>query len=110
MKVYKFGGASVKDADGVRNLKRVLDITGDKALLIVVSAMGKMTNHLEKVVSAYLSQDDALESLLIDFESYHLQILNDLFPNASHPVYSSVKDRIQRLRNFLDANRSRKHV
>ena len=55
MKIFKFGGASVKDANGIRNLAAVLEITGEKKLLVIVSAMGKMTNGLEVVVSNYFS-------------------------------------------------------
>ena len=54
MKVFKFGGASVKDADGIRNILSVLKHTGFNNTLIVVSAMGKTTNALEKVVQSYL--------------------------------------------------------
>lgn len=110
MKVYKFGGASVKDAEGVRNLKRVLDYSGEGQLLVVVSAMGKMTNHLEEVVKAYLDDHESLEELLRSFESFHYTILDELFQNSSHPVYGSVRGWINRLRNFLDSNRSRKHA
>lgn len=109
MKIYKFGGASVKDADGVRNLAKVIDSTGEKDLLVVVSAMGKMTNHLEKVVLAYLNSGDDLQQLLVDFRTFHLEILRGLFPNNSHPVYDSVTGLCQKLENFLKANRSRKH-
>ena len=56
MRVYKFGGASVKDANGVRNLREIVAQAGDD-LLVVVSAMGKTTNALERVVAA-LSQGD----------------------------------------------------
>ena len=58
MKVYKFGGASVKDANGVRNLKEIVTHAGDD-LMVVVSAMGKTTNALERVVEALSKQDDA---------------------------------------------------
>ena len=50
MRVFKFGGASVKDAKGVKNLYKVLKYTGYKDTIIVVSAMGKMTNSFEKLV------------------------------------------------------------
>ena len=58
MKVFKFGGASVKDASGVKNLVRVLNSVGYKDTLVVVSAMGKTTNALEKVIEAYLGKVD----------------------------------------------------
>ena len=53
MKIFKFGGASVKDADGVKNLLNVVNKKADKNTIIVVSAMGKTTNALEKIVSNY---------------------------------------------------------
>ena len=53
MKVFKFGGASVKDAAGVQNLVLVLEKVGFKETLIVVSAMGKTTNALEAIIETY---------------------------------------------------------
>jgi len=58
MKVYKFGGTSVKDADGVRNLKLVMQTIGYSDTVLVISAMGKMTNAFEKLVSAHLLDDE----------------------------------------------------
>ena len=110
MKVYKFGGASVKDAEGVRNLKKVLDMTREPDLLVVVSAMGKMTNFLEKVVRAYLSDTETTDELVQEFHTYHLEIMDELFPNNSHPVYEKVGKWVNRLKRFLESNRSRKHA
>ena len=50
MKVYKFGGASVKNAEGVRNVEKIVRLAGAQDLMVVVSAMGKTTNALERVV------------------------------------------------------------
>ena len=58
MKVFKFGGASVKDSVGVRNILSVLKHTGFNNTLIVVSAMGKTTNALEKVVQSYFENKE----------------------------------------------------
>ena len=77
MKVYKFGGASVKDAAGVRNL---LDIVKDeKELFIIVSAMGKTTNALEGVFAAMQQGDQelALERVEQSY-AYHRAILDEL--------------------------------
>ena len=78
MKVYKFGGASVKEAAGVRNLGNILTLTNDR-VLVVVSAMGKTTNALEMVMEYFWNgqREDALSSLssIVD---YHTQIANDL--------------------------------
>ena len=82
MKVYKFGGASVKEAAGVRNLGNILTLTDDR-VLVVVSAMGKTTNALEMVMEYFWNgqREDALSSLssIVD---YHTQIANDLGFNA----------------------------
>ena len=53
MRIFKFGGASVKDAEGVKNLVKVLNETGHDNMLVVVSAMGKTTNAMEKVIHNY---------------------------------------------------------
>jgi aspartate kinase len=53
MKIYKFGGASVKDPEGIKNVVRVLKNEGFKNTLIVISAMGKMTNAFEKIINSY---------------------------------------------------------
>jgi len=60
MKVFKFGGASVKDAAAVKNIASILHNYAPKQLVIVVSAMGKTTNALEKVLQAWFSNDEAL--------------------------------------------------
>ena len=56
MRIFKFGGASVKDADGVKNLYKVLSQTGYKDTIILVSAMGKMTNSFEEIVNFYFNE------------------------------------------------------
>ena len=66
MKIFKFGGASVKDADGVKNLLNVVNKKADKNTIIVVSAMGKTTNALEKIVSIYFTNKNDLNLLISD--------------------------------------------
>lgn len=83
MNVYKFGGASVKDADGVRNVANII-AQGSGKLVVVVSAMGKMTNALEVVVDHYFHH--RAEACFQSFEAvkqYHQQLLTDLFGNPS---------------------------
>ena len=78
MRVYKFGGASVKDANGVRNLKEIVAQSSDD-LMVVISAMGKTTNALERVVAA-LAQDDeqAAEQEWLNVLDQHVYIMQDL--------------------------------
>ena len=78
MKVYKFGGASVRNADGVRNLHKI--IAGEENLFIVVSAMGKTTNALEKVFEGLQKGDRALsEEQIAMLREYHAGIIGDLW-------------------------------
>ncbi|PRP67421.1 aspartate kinase [Nonlabens agnitus] len=82
MRIYKFGGASVKDADGVRNVTKVLKTMGTQNLGIVVSAMGKTTNALEAVIASYESNDNSYLKLIDHLQEQHLEIIEDLEKNA----------------------------
>ena len=90
MKIFKFGGASVKDAESVRNVGKVLNHYSDETILIVVSAMGKTTNALEKVVQAYINSAQEPSSLVEEIQSRHFDIINELFPDTSHRIYNDV--------------------
>lgn len=109
LRVYKFGGASVKDADSIRNVKTVLEQTGYDNLLVVISAMGKTTNALEKVVTAYFQNPKAVDSAIDEVKQFHSTILNDLFPDKTHPIYKQVADLFTELNIFLKTNKSPKH-
>ena len=78
MKVYKFGGASVKSADGVRNLRRIVD--GEENLFIIVSAMGKTTNALESVFTHMQNRRkrEAADEIK-RIKEYHASIVDDLW-------------------------------
>ena len=83
MKIYKFGGASVKDADGVRNIPKIIKNSDDK-LVVVVSAMGKTTNAMEQITDAYFKNDQqTLENRLKVLKTYHLSIITELFGNEN---------------------------
>ena len=88
MKVYKFGGASVKDAKGIRNVYSILkeDLSSDK--VIVISAMGKTTNMLERVVNDYINgQSPSLDEV----KRYHYDIIKELFPE-NHSIFDEVNN------------------
>jgi len=89
MLVFKFGGASVKDAAGVINLSNIVKKYEGQKLLIIVSAMGKTTNALEKLTKAYINSSDNLHQVFDEIKDYHFNIVKELFaPN--HPVYDEV--------------------
>ncbi|WP_250435609.1 aspartate kinase [Hanstruepera flava] len=106
MRVFKFGGASVKDAEGVKNLIEVLNAVGYDNTLIVVSAMGKTTNALEGVIDNYLNKKSELLSSFQDVKKYHNAILLDLFENERHPVFKKVSDLFDELDGFFKINKS----
>ncbi len=106
MKIFKFGGASVKDANGVKNLATVLQKTGEKNLLIVVSAMGKMTNAFEKIVQSYLNNDNSLEQKINFVKDFHQHILTELF-KPSHLIFKEINTIWMQLSHFLIQNKKK---
>jgi len=106
MNVFKFGGASVKDAEGVKNLLSVLQFTGETKLVVVVSAMGKTTNKLEAVVSHYFSNRDEMKAAVSLVYDFHYKIISELFSNTSHQVYSKISLLFSELNSFLESNKS----
>lgn len=106
MRVFKFGGASVKDADGIRNVHSVLQTVGYEDVLLVVSAMGKTTNALELVIANYFEKSPALQSSVQEVKKYHNQIVMDLFEDEKHTVFSDLSALFADLDNFLNQNKS----
>jgi aspartate kinase len=106
MKIFKFGGASVKDADGIKNVYDVLQKAGYEDVLLVVSAMGKTTNALEVVIKNYFDKSPELNSSVQEIKKYHNQILLDLFEDDTHPVFASVNEQFADLEYFLAHNKS----
>jgi aspartate kinase len=107
MKVFKFGGASVKDAQSVKNVAQVLKQQGVAQTLVVVSAMGKMTNALEKVVDAYVYKKPDLQSALQEVSNYHQNIIAALFDEKNHPIYIEKEILLGQLSGFLIKNKSK---
>jgi len=103
IRVFKFGGASVKDAAAVRNVASILRNFDKKNLLVILSAMGKTTNALERVHQAYIAgqKNDALKRIS-ESRQYHDDILMELFPYSTDPVYQAVEHVFAKLSAELD--------
>ncbi|MEZ4791435.1 MAG: aspartate kinase [Flavobacteriales bacterium] len=99
MKVFKFGGASVKDAAGVRNVAEVLKHYALDDLVIVVSAMGKTTNALEEVVWAYMDGRDTA-TMVAELERRHLGIMDEVAPDAGE-AHVALREQFRALRDGL---------
>ncbi len=106
MRVFKFGGASVKDANGVRNVYNVLQKVGYEDVLIVVSAMGKTTNALELVIKDYFEKAKTLQASVQEVKKYHYQIIMDLFDDEKLPIYENIATIFSDLDYFLKNNKS----
>jgi len=104
MKVFKFGGASVKDADSVKNVSEVLKIAGCENCFLVISAMGKTTNHLEEVVEAYFKNENYAEKIET-IQKNHLEISHTLF-EENNPIFTEIELFFSDIIAFLRRNKS----
>lgn len=106
MEIFKFGGASVKDAASVKNVFQVLKTTGFQNKVVVISAMGKMTNAFEVVVKQYLLQGEIPKESLSEIKEYHLELVSELFGSQQSPVFKIIETLFTELENFMTHNKS----
>src|SRR5690554_2574850 len=106
MRIFKFGGASIKDADAIRNVLHVLKSVGFDNSLIVASAIGKTTNALEAVINAYFKKREELKNAIQIVKNTHLEIANDLFENKNHLVFEKINVLFGEMEFFLSVNKS----
>jgi aspartate kinase len=90
MKVFKFGGASVKDAEAVKNTAKIIRLYPGENLVVVVSAMGKTTNALEKLVHVIFNERNDIANQIKVVEDFHYKIVNELFSDKGHKVYKEL--------------------
>jgi aspartate kinase len=101
MLVFKFGGASVKNADAVKNVERVLSLFPMEDIVVVVSAMAKTTNALEKIVQAYFDQGTHDASVLDQVKEFHYQIMEELFPSRNEKLHQVISGLFSQLDALL---------
>lgn len=92
VRVFKFGGSSLKNADAVKNVATILQQYANERLVVVVSAMGKTTNALEKVVESHAAQDGKAFELLSAIKQYHYQTIEELMGKESQEAMVAVND------------------
>lgn len=91
MQVFKFGGASLKDANGIKNSTEIINKQRDKSsLLVVVSAIQRTTNDLESLLDAYFYKEGSPLAIFDEIKSYHYAIMLDLFEDDQHPIFDEV--------------------
>tara|TARA_B100001109_G_C18836809_1_gene462374 strand:- start:29 stop:1279 length:1251 start_codon:yes stop_codon:yes gene_type:complete len=106
MEVFKFGGASVKDSQGVINLVDILSKKKSEKTIIIVSAMGKSTNALEKIIELYFAEANQVSSEIISLKEFHLKIINNLFKEGNNDCEKEVHKLFEELKLFLKSNKS----
>jgi aspartate kinase len=102
MKVFKFGGASIKDAASVKNVASVLNRFKQEQLLIVVSAMGKTTNALEQLAEAYYHKKKNKAVLFKEIKSFHNNIIKGLLVHKSSNAYDDIENLFIELECILE--------
>ena len=101
MRVFKFGGASVKDAGSVRNIPEILEKYRDEQLVIIISAMAKTTNALELLAKAAFEKSPDVDEQYHQLYEYHLGIARALFPDGSHEVFTHINEIFNGLKSWL---------
>lgn len=102
MKVYKFGGASVKDAAAVKNVFEILKNENQNNLLVVISAMGKTTNALEEIWKSYINRSEDIDQKLEIVKSYHQNMIDELFSSKNKEVSDEVNNLFVELEWILE--------
>lgn len=102
MKVFKFGGASVKNAESVRNVASILKLYEESTIVVIISAMGKMTNAFESIWKSALLRDKTAKEQLQAVQDFHGQIISELFEETPRSlasqlesIYNELEDRIK---------------
>ncbi|MBL4560017.1 MAG: aspartate kinase [Bacteroidales bacterium] len=100
MNIFKFGGASVNSADGVRNFVKIVQSYREETV-IVLSAMGKSTDALEEIVDDFVTKKDGIDCKVKSLLKYHLDIINELFPKKDDAVFLKVEALFKELSAYL---------
>jgi aspartate kinase len=102
MKVFKFGGASVKDAAAVKNVAKILSEYKNEKIVVVVSAMAKTTNALENIVTAFVNHKTEKDNLFKLIEAFHFDVANELFEDKQHQVFEALHNAFTELQWAID--------
>ncbi len=106
MEIFKFGGASVKDANGVKNFLATLQKLAKEDVLIVISAMGKMTNAFEGIVKAYFEKEPDLQEKLLNAKQFHMEIVENLNFDQNSKIVKEIDTIFEEITSFFKKNNS----
>lgn len=107
MKIFKFGGASIKDAENIKNVSNIINNhTKESRLLVVISALGKTTNHLEKLLHAFFHRLPEKETIFRSIKNEHTIILNKLFDNSQKDIFIDIEKYFSALEEYINSDTS----
>ena len=101
MKIFKFGGASVKTAEAIRNVALILQKHQNEEIVVILSAMGKMTNALEEVVDARFYNESVVQEKLNVVINYHKNVIKELFPDSTATIYKTIAECFKKITTQL---------
>ena len=101
MIVFKFGGASVRDSAGIKNLSNIVKLYSDEKMIVVVSALGKTTNALELILDLSYNNVSESKNKLKDLEQYHFSIIENLFADKLQVIHNDIKSEFKKLYHTL---------
>jgi aspartate kinase len=104
MKVFKFGGASVKSAEAVRNVAEILSLYKGEKIMVVISAMAKTTNALEKLLKAFVENNPPKMDILNEIKQFHFDILTELISNTDDASFKSLEKYFDELESIIKSN------
>lgn len=90
MQIYKFGGASIKNTEGIKNVAQIIQSYSKNNLLVVVSAIDKTTDRLQELAFAHIKGDDIKHHLLDSIKAFHFELVSKLFADPKNPIYDEV--------------------
>ena len=103
MEVFKFGGASLRDAESIKNVAKIVSLYKGEKLGIVISAMGKTTNAMEAIVDSLWNKDSAeFHRLIEERREFHTSIMDVLFQDRKNSVYETVREEFDSLSSMFE--------
>ena len=109
MKVFKFGGASVKNAEAVKNVAEVIRQFCNEELVVIVSAMDKTTNHLEEVVERFFNNGD-WKAELHWIKEFHKEVSLGLFENSDHEIFNRIDSVFEGIEEYLNQAEGKRYA
>ncbi|RLD43846.1 MAG: aspartate kinase [Bacteroidetes bacterium] len=108
MKVFKFGGASVKSAEAVRNVAEILSLYNSEKIMVVISAMAKTTNALENLLKTFIENSSQKIEIFNEIKQFHIDVLNKLIPATDKEAFIKLNKHFDNLERIINSETTAK--